>query len=117
MSALDRIRRVVASLDGTTETVSHGEPTFWAKKRTFAVFASAHNHHGNGRNAVWCKSTIPTQSLLVGQHPDRIFVPPYVGPSGWIGVWLHGRVDWAMVRDLLTSAHELAGVKKRPPRR
>jgi hypothetical protein len=110
---LDRVRKIVAALEGTKETLSHGEPTFWAKGRTFAMFASAKNHHGKGRDAVWCKATALTQGMLVDQHPDRIFVPPYVGPSGWIGIWLDGPADWGMVGDLLASAHALAGPKKR----
>ena len=31
---------------------------------------------------------------MVRDAPDRFFVPPYVGPSGWIGVYLDGDVDW-----------------------
>jgi hypothetical protein len=25
---------------------------------------------------------------------DRLFVPPYVGPSGWVGVWLDAKTEW-----------------------
>lgn len=45
---------------------------------------------------------------MVRTAPDRFFVPPYVGVSGWIGVWLDDVCDWGELADVLTSAHELA---------
>ncbi len=71
-----------------------GEPTFRVKNKLFAMFASASNHHGQGRHAVWCKAALGNQEFMVRDAPDRFFVPPYVGPSGWIGVYLDGGVDW-----------------------
>jgi hypothetical protein len=85
----------------------------------FATFADAANHHGAGRHAVWCKATHTTQDLLVRQDPSRYFRPPYVGPSGWVGVYLDKRPNWTHVADRLAHAHELAaGPRRRPaPRR
>jgi hypothetical protein len=65
------------------------------------MYAHANNHHGGGRNAVWCKAKPVNQSLMISAAPDRFFSPPYVGPGGWIGVWLDGEVDWAELLDLL----------------
>ena len=112
-SPLARLRTLCLALADTTEVPSHGEPTFRVKGKMFAMFASGANHHGKGRDGVWCKATLPIQALMVEQHPDRIFVPPYVGHTGWLGVWLDGRVDWQMVRDLLEGAHRLAIPKRR----
>ncbi len=111
-AALARLRRLCLALPEAYETVSHGEPTFWAGKRTFAMFANAANHHGRGRHAVWCKATHMTQSLLVGRHSDRYFVPPYAGPSGWVGMYLDRRPDWKEVADRLREAYRLAAPKK-----
>jgi predicted DNA-binding protein (MmcQ/YjbR family) len=112
---LDRLRRTCLALPGACEKVSHGEPTFWVGKRMFASFAKATNHHGGGRYAVWCKATHVTQDLLVSRSPDRYFVPPYAGPSGWIGVYLDRSPDWAAVAERLQHAYELAaaGQKRR----
>ena len=107
-SPIERIRRLCLALPGTWEKVSHGEPTFWVRKTMFATFADAANHHGAGRHAVWCKATHVTQDLLVRQDPARYFRPPYVGPSGWVGVYLDRRPNWAQVAERLTHAHELA---------
>lgn len=108
-SPLHRLRRLCLALPGAWEKTSHGEPTFWVGKRMFASFADAGNHHGAGRHAVWCKSTSLTQDLLISRAPDRYFVPPYVGPSGWVGIYLDRTPDWAAVAERLGDAHDLAG--------
>ncbi len=117
-SPLDRLRRLCLALPDTWEKVSHGEPTFFVKKRTFAMFANAANHHGAGRHAVWCKATHVTQDLLVARSPDRYFVPPYAGPAGWVGIYLDRAPDWKEVAERLRGAHELATAaqskRKRP---
>ena len=113
-SPLDRVRRLCLALPNAYEKTSHGEPTFWAGKRMFASFASADNHHGAGRHAVWCKATHVTQDLLIKRSPQRYFSPPYVGPSGWVGIYLDRAPDWSEVADRLSHAHELASAPSRP---
>jgi predicted DNA-binding protein (MmcQ/YjbR family) len=76
------------------------------------MFADASNHHGGGRPAVWCKAAPGNQELMTGLAPRRFFKPPYVGPSGWIGIWLDGKVDWAEVADLLRDSYLLVAPKK-----
>jgi hypothetical protein len=49
---------------------------------------------------------------MVRAAPDRFFVPPYVGPSGWVGVWLDRKVDWRELADLLRDAYLLAAPKR-----
>jgi predicted DNA-binding protein (MmcQ/YjbR family) len=96
------------ALPDTWEKVSHGEPTFWVGKKMFAMFASRASHHGAGRDAVWCKATPATQDLLIAGSPECCFKPPYVGPSGWVGVYLGGSTDWDGVAERLRHAHEVA---------
>ncbi len=93
--------------------MSHGEPTFWVGKRMFASFADADNHHGAGRHAVWCKATNVTQDMLITRSPERYFSPPYVGASGWVGIYLDEQPDWAAVEDRLSHAHALVSAPKR----
>jgi hypothetical protein len=76
------------------------------------MYASANTHHGGGRNAVWCKAGPGNQALMVTAAPRRFFKPPYVGPSGWIGVWLDGKVDWPEVAELMRDAYRLTAPKK-----
>ena len=49
---------------------------------------------------------------MVRDAPDRFFVPPYVGPSGWIGVYLDGDVDWMELDELLRDSYRLVAPKK-----
>ena len=117
-SPLERLRRTCLALPDAWEKVSHGEPTFWVGKKMFATFAEAANHHGAGRHAVWCKATHVTQRLLIARSPERYFAPPYVGPSGWVGIRLDGAPDWADVAERLAHAHELAAsTRLRPAKR
>ena len=111
-SPLNRLRRTCLALPGAWEKVSHGEPTFWVGKRMFASFADKGNHHGAGRDAVWCKATYATQDLLIARSPERYFSPPYAGASGWVGIYLDQSPDWADVLERLQHAHELAAAPR-----
>lgn len=89
-----------------------GEPTFRVKNKLFAMFASGNTHHGDGRDAVWCKAAPGNQQVMVRARPERFFVPPYVGPSGWVGIYLDGEADWREVADLLRDSWELVAPKR-----
>jgi hypothetical protein len=104
---IDRLRSLCLSLPDTTEVIAWGAPTFRVRGKMFAMFAD--NHHGDGRVAAWCKAPPGEQELMVEADPDRYFVPPYVGTSGWVGVRLEtGIADWTQVKDILAEGHRLA---------
>ncbi len=109
---LTRIRKICLSLPEAHEVEAWGEPTFRVRNKLFAMYASPTTHHGSGRPAVWCKAAPGNQSLMVHAKPDRFFVPPYVGPSGWVGVWLDGAVDWREAGELLRDSYVLVAPKK-----
>ena len=69
---LTRLRKIIAALPQTSEKISHGSPTFWGGRKTFASFHV--NHHGDGRIAVWCKLPQGAQTGLVDSDPDVFFV-------------------------------------------
>ncbi len=104
-SAIARLRKLCLALPEAHEQEAWGAPTFRVRNKMFAMFASAKTHHGAGRPAVWIKASADNQALMVRTAPDRFFVPPYVGPSGWTGVWLNGSPDWAELRELLTDGY------------
>ncbi len=109
---LIKLRKLCLALPDAHEVEAWGEPTFRVKNKLFAMYADAGNHHGAGRPAVWCKAAPGTQALMVRAAPDRYFVPPYVGPSGWVGVWLDKDADWDDVADLLRDAWRLTAPKR-----
>jgi phosphoribosylglycinamide formyltransferase-1 len=79
---------------------------FKVRKKIFAYYA--YDHHGDGRIALLCKALPGEQVRLLQESPDRYFVPPYVGPKGWVGFRLDTRaVDWKLVKDLTFAAYFL----------
>ena len=61
---------------------------------------------------MWLKAARGTQQLMVRHAPHKFFVPPYVGPSGWIGVYLEADSDWPEVRELVRDSYQLVAPKK-----
>jgi hypothetical protein len=115
-SPLARIRRLCLALPDTTEKKSWGEPTFRVNGRLFAMYAAAGNHHGHGREAVWLACDPTNQMLMIADKPDRFFRPAYVGPYGWVGVYLDKRPNWSVVKDIITDAYEHIVIKMRTKR-
>ena len=99
------------ALPEATERLSHGAPTwFIAGKKTFVTF---HNdHHGDGILGLWCAAPPGAQAELVGEEPDRFYVPAYVGHRGWLGVRLDRSPDWSEVAEIIEDAYRaVAGPK------
>ena len=109
---LPRLRRLCLEFPEAHEVEAWGEPTFRVRNKLFAMYASAGNHHGNGRPAVWCKAAPGNQALMVKAAPGRFYVPPYVGPSGWVGIWLDREVGWRELAELLRDAYRLTAPKR-----
>lgn len=109
---LTRLRKLCLSFPEAHEVEAWGEPTFRVRNKLFAMYADSDNHHGSGRPGVWIKATRASQDLMVRTSPERFFVPPYVGPSGWVGVWLDRKVDWEEVAGLLQDAWRMTAPKK-----
>lgn len=121
---LPRLRRLCLALPEAHEVEAWGEPTFRVRNKLFAMYATANNHHGGGKAAVWCKAAPGNQALMVKAAPSRFFVPPYVGPSGWIGVYLDAGTDWQELEELLRDAFRMTAPRRilalldaAPPRR
>jgi hypothetical protein len=109
-SAVARVRRIIAAWPETSEKLSHGAPTFWGGRKTFASIAD--EHHGDGRFSLWIKSTPDAQEDLVAMDPGTFYVPPYVGPSGWIGMRLDRSPDWDAVEALLEEGYRMVAPKR-----
>ncbi len=109
---LTRLRKLCLTLPEAHEVTAWGEPTFRVRNKMFAMYADAKNHHGNGRSAVWLKAAKPDQARMVKAAPECFFVPPYVGKSGWVGMWLDGAVEWDEVAEFLRDAYRLVAPKR-----
>jgi hypothetical protein len=102
---LRRVRRICIALPDTAEKLSHGEPTFFVRKKVFAMFDN--NHHHDNHVAVWVPVPPGLQAQLLRTEPGKFFLPPYVGVKGWVGIELpliddeelasHRREAWRLV--------------------
>ena len=109
---LTQLRKLCLALAEAHEVEAWGAPTFRVRNKLFAMYAEANNHHGDGREAVWIKAAPGNQAIMVGVAPKKFFVPPYVGPSGWVGVYLDRRVNWKELDDLLRDSYRLVAPKR-----
>jgi hypothetical protein len=98
------VRDACLWLPEAEEFISHGSPNFRIRGKTFATYAV--NHHGDGRVALWLNALPGSQELHVGAEPMHFFVPPYVGPRGWLGVVLDRGIAWKRVAALVREAYE-----------
>jgi len=107
MTSEERIRSIMMAMEGVTEKLSHGSPSYFYKgKRQICSFVD--NHHGNGRTEVWVAAPPGAQEMLIASNPDAFFRPPYVGPSGWVGILLdHQPVDWPYIEGVLAEGYAL----------
>ena len=106
---LARVRRICATLPETIEKLSHGEPTFFVRKKVYVMFAN--NHHNDGHIAIWLPVQPGSQQPLVQTWPSTFFVPPYVGVKGWVGIELDQIGDEDLA-DRIAQAWRLIAPKK-----
>jgi hypothetical protein len=100
---VERLRKICMALPDANEKLSHGEPTWFAGKGK--VFAMLDNHHhGSEHLSVWLPQSMGAQEALIDADPERFFRPPYVGPSGWVGIVLDTKPDWGMVESMVRDA-------------
>ena len=108
--ALRQVRKICLALPEVSERLSHGAPSFFIRgKKTLCMFVD--DHHGDGILGLWCPAFPGVQEELVASEPDRFYRPPYVGPSGWIGVRLDRDVDWGEIAEIVTESYRKVAPK------
>jgi len=85
-AAYARVRAICLGFPAAEEKLSHGAPSFHVRGKMFLTFVD--NHHGDGRLAVWCKSSHEAQRSLVASDPAK-FLMPGQADLRW---------NWAVVR-------------------
>lgn len=109
-TALKRLRAICTSFPEVSERLSHGAPSFFIReKKTLCMLVD--DHHGDDILGIWCPAFPGVQEEMVAAEPDRFYRPPYVGPSGWLGVRLDRDVDWDEVREILTDSYRKVAPK------
>ena len=104
---IERLRRLCLALPEAVEKEAWGDPTFRVRDKIFAM-----EKRGDGRCSLWAKASPGAQEHLVAADPQRFFVPPYVGPKGWVGIRLTRRPDWAEVGLLVRRSYRLVAPRR-----
>lgn len=112
-----RVRKICLALPAASERISHGEPTWFVGAKAgkggkvFTMFSN--DHHGDGIVGIWLPAEPGAQAMLIEADPKRFFRPPYVGPSGWVGIRLDvSPVDWDEIAEHVLESWRLVAPKK-----
>lgn len=100
----DAVREVCLSFPEAEEFLSHGSPNFRVRGKTFASYVV--NHHGDGRVALWLNAPEGAQAFHTRDEPKHFFIPPYVGPRGWLGANLDQGLSWKRIATHVRAAYE-----------
>jgi len=100
----DTVRRFALTLPEAEERETWETATFRVRSKIFMMFSEQERH-------AWVKSTHDEQRALVATDPETFFVPPYVGPSGWVGIVIRS-VDRDEMCELVTEAWRLTAPKR-----
>lgn len=105
-----RVRDLALGMPGAAMKVTHGRPAFFTTK-VFAYYSGSQRIDGvrvQHEQAVMVQpDPVEREGLLAD---PRVFVPAYLGPSGWLAMIL-GRepdaVDWDEIAELLDASFRL----------
>ena len=104
---LARVRELAFDLPEAAEKVSHGRPCFFTKK-VFCYYGGSLKVDGEWVQHPYSIVIRPDDDERAALlDDDRVYVPAYLGPSGWIGVDLDADTDWSEVAELLEDSYRL----------
>jgi predicted DNA-binding protein (MmcQ/YjbR family) len=103
---LTRLRKLCLALPEATERETWEHPTFRVREKIFAMYVT------RDRPALWCKAPPGAQQILLEADPERFFRPPYVGPKGWVGMYLDAAPDWKDVVHLVSRSYGLVAPRR-----
>lgn len=109
---LEKLTKICLALPGTSRECKGQHAAFLLRKKTFAWFLN--DHHGDRRVSVACKALPGENAALAAAHPERFYVPPYIGPRGWVALVLDAkRVDWYEVAELVRASYGQVAVRRK----
>ena len=107
-----RIIDLVQSLPGAAAVACGNQHlSLEVRGRRFGYYLE--DHHGDGRVALNCKAEPGGNQTLVDFGPERFHIPAYVGPRGWIGLWIDlPSIDWDEVETIVVDTYRLTAPKR-----
>ena len=107
---LARLGELALGLPGAARKVSHGRPAFFTTK-VFAYYGGSQRREGAWVAHDHALLVLPDEADRLPLLEDpRVWVPAYLGPSGWLGLDLGpdpAAVDWDEVAELLDASYRL----------
>ena len=101
---LARVRDLALAFPAAAEKVSHGRPAFFTKK-VFAYYGGSLKVDGDWLQHPHSLVVLPEADERPALVDDpRVYVPAYLGPSGWLGIDLDDGTDWDEVGELLDAS-------------
>ncbi|MFW2381874.1 MAG: MmcQ/YjbR family DNA-binding protein [Acidimicrobiales bacterium] len=109
---LATVRQLAHAMPEVAEKVSHGRPAFFTKK-VFCYYGGSLKVDGEWIQHPHSIMVLPDADEREALREDpRVFVPAYLGPSGWLGFELDDNSDWAEVAELLDMSYRLTAPRR-----
>ena len=104
---VERVRAICMSYPDAVEVMSWGRSTFRAGKKIFVVMSSSMDRP----YSIVFKPDADERPALV--QDARFFIPPYWGPSGWLGIDIDGpATDWTELRELIDTSYRQVALQR-----
>jgi predicted DNA-binding protein (MmcQ/YjbR family) len=105
--SVTQVREICLALPEATEKSfgGHTSPAFRVRDKLFVMISE-------DRTSMTFKAAPGVQEALVGDDPERFYVPPYVGSRGWVGTRLDLDHDWDELAELLRDSYRLIAPKR-----
>ncbi len=108
---LARLMKICLALPEAIQESAGRHATFLVRKDTFAYYLN--DHHGDGIISVCCKVPPGDNEALVAAHPEKFYMPAYIGPQGWVALRLDvSGLDWDEVAELVVGSYKLVAPKR-----
>jgi hypothetical protein len=108
---LARVTKICRELPEAIFELTGKHATYQVRKKVFAYYLN--DHHGDGIVSICCKVLPGDNASLIAAHPDKFYMPAYIGPRGWVALRLDvPRVDWNEVSELIRGSYRLVAPQK-----
>jgi predicted DNA-binding protein (MmcQ/YjbR family) len=102
-----RLHAICLALPEANEELMRRGPSYRVAEKIFAL-KRPRDHW----RALWCKVPVGSREILLEAEPTRLFIPPYFGAKGWIGVGLDERADWREIEAFVRRSYRLVAPKR-----
>lgn len=105
---VERVRALCAPYPESAEVMAWGRPTFRAGKKIFVTLGSSMDRP----HSLVMKPDIEERRALL--ELPGVFVPPYFGPGGWIGIDVDEspETDWTFIAELIDASYRQVALKR-----